>query len=197
MIKTYFNGKAAVWDETAAEKDTGKLRELAACLDMEPGSTVLDVGTGTGVFLPHILNIIGESGKLVCVELAERMLQRCQAKGFEGNIEYICSNITDTRLPDDVFDCVVCYSSFPHFQDKPGALREIHRMLTPGGRLFICHSAGRQTINGIHLRIPEVSDDLIPDENQMRQLLQETGFTEISIYDGGDRYLARAVKLII
>ena len=87
MIKTYFNEKAAIWDETIAEKNVAKLEEMAKWLDIEPGSTVLDVGTGTGVFVPFILRKIGRNGRLVCLDLAEEMLKRAQAKGFEGNIE--------------------------------------------------------------------------------------------------------------
>ena len=47
MSRVYFNEKATVWDETVAEKDGTKLERMAESLDIEPGSTVLDVGTGT------------------------------------------------------------------------------------------------------------------------------------------------------
>ena len=93
------------------------------------------------------------------------------------------------------FDAVVCYSSFPHFQDKPKALNVINRALERGGELFICHTSSRNTINGIHRQIPEVEKDLIPEEDEMRQLLLTTGFSEISIWDGDDRYLASAKKV--
>ena len=194
MIKTYFNEKAAAWDETVAEKDLIKLEDMARRLDIEPGSTVLDVGTGTGVFVPFILSKLGTNGRLVCLDFAEEMLKRAQAKGFPGNIEYICADIADSRLDDETFDAVVCYSSFPHFQDKPGALSEINRILKKCGRLFICHTSSRPAINEIHQQIPEVHKDLIPDEAKMRQMLSATGFAEISIWDDSDKYLATAVK---
>ncbi len=194
MIKTYFNEKAAIWDETIAEKDGPKLEEMAKWLDIEPGSTVLDVGTGTGVFVPFILSRIGRNGRLVCLDLAEEMLKRARAKGFEGNIEYICADITNSRLADDTFDAVVCYSSFPHFQDKPKALSVINRVLKRGGGLFICHTSSRNTINEIHRQIPEVRKDLIPEEDEMWQLLFTAGFSEIYICDGDDRYQASAKK---
>jgi ubiquinone/menaquinone biosynthesis C-methylase UbiE len=195
VIRTYFNRKAAIWDETIAEKDATKLEEMARRLAIKPGSRVLDVGTGTGVFVPFILSRIGQNGRLVCLDLSREMLKRAQAKGFVGNIEYICADIANTRLDDESFDAVVCYSSFPHFQDKPVALREIHRLLKKGGRLFICHTSSRVAINEIHRQIPVVQNDLIPDEAEMRQLLSTARFVEISIQDSQNNYLTSARKL--
>jgi ubiquinone/menaquinone biosynthesis C-methylase UbiE len=195
VTRAYFNEKAANWDETVAEKDVTKLEEMARCLAIESGATVLDVGTGTGVFVPFILSYIGENGRLVCLDFAEEMLKRAQAKGFKGNIEYIQADIINTGLNDETFDTVVCYSSFPHFQNKPSALNEINRVLKKGGRLLICHTSSRLTINDIHRQIPQVQNDLIPDEDEMRQLLSAAGFTEISIYDNDDSYLTSAKKL--
>jgi ubiquinone/menaquinone biosynthesis C-methylase UbiE len=195
VTRKYFNEKAANWDEKVAEKDVTKLEEMARCLAIEPGATVLDVGTGTGVFVPYILSCLGENGRLVCLDFAEEMLKRAQAKGFMGNIEYIQADIVNTGLDDETFDAVVCYSSFPHFQDKQRALNEINRVLKKGGRLIICHTSSRATINDIHRQIPQVKNDLIPDEDEMRQLLSVAGFTEINIYDNDENYLTSAKKL--
>lgn len=195
MTRAYFDEKAAIWDAIIAEKNVGKLRDMAKTLALEPGSTVLDVGTGTGVFVPFLLSQIGKSGRLVCLDFAEEMLNRARAKGFMGNIEYICADITSTGLENETFDSVVCYSSFPHFQDKPGALRQIHRVLKKGGRLFICHTSSRAEIDEIHRQIPEVQNDLIPGEPEMRQMLSAAGFADIKIDDDKDKYLASARRI--
>ncbi|MFC1942587.1 class I SAM-dependent methyltransferase [Chloroflexota bacterium] len=194
MSKSYFNEKAAIWDERVAEKDLTSLENIAGSLTIEAGSTVLDVGTGTGVFTPFILSRLGENGKLVCLDFAEEMLKIFRSKGFEGNIEYICADIAASGLDDETFDAVVCYSSFPHFQDKPGALNEISRILKDDGRLYICHTSSRLAINNLHHRIPEVHNDHIPDEVKMRQLLSTAGFEKINIFDNEDSYLASGRK---
>ena len=96
VTKAYFDEKAAIWDEVIVEKNVAKLQDMARTLALKPGSTVLDVGTGTGVFVPFLLSQIGKSGRLVYLDFAEEMLNRARAKGFKGNIDYICADITNT-----------------------------------------------------------------------------------------------------
>ena len=193
MIRTYFNQKAAIWDETSSERDTTKLERMAKRLDIKPGSIVLDVGTGTGVFIPFLRREIGRGGRIVALDFAEKMLKRARAKDFNGNINYLCADVTNIPLGDEIFDIIVCYSSFPHFQDKPEALAEMKRVIKRGGRLLICHTSSRARINEIHRQIPAVESDIIPDEGEMQIILLRAGFIEIKINDS-ESYLASAAK---
>jgi len=193
MIRAYFNQKAASWDETSSERDTTKLERMAKRLDIKPGSIVLDVGTGTGVFIPFLLREIGEGGRIIVLDFAEKMLRRARAKGLNGNIDYLCADVTSIPLGNEIFDIIVCYSSFPHFQDKSRALAEMKRVIKGGGRLLICHTSSRASINAIHRQIPAVENDIIPDEGEMQIILLRAGFIEIKINDS-ESYLASARK---
>ena len=190
MIKEYFNEKAAIWDEQVAEKDASRLEGMANRLDIKSGDNVLDVGTGTGVFLPYLLKKVGENGRIVAIDIAEEMLKIAASKHVDGNVDYLCADVCDIPGGDESFDLVVCYSSFPHFQDKPRALAEIMRVLKTGGRLFICHTSSRDDINEIHRSIPVVKDDILPDAGEMLTLLADAGFTDIRVEDGEENYLA-------
>jgi len=194
MLREYFNQKAAVWDETVAEKDTAKLERMAKRLNLKSGSTALDVGTGTGVFLPFILEKIGNNGRIVALDIAEEMLTRAQSKGYTGNIDYLCADVMDIPLDNETFDAVVCYSSFPHFQDKPRALAELCRVIKRGGRLSICHTKSRVEINNIHSHIDAVCNDTIPGTDEVRSMLSAAGFTEILVNDKSTSYFASALK---
>lgn len=194
MSKEFFNSRAAIWDEKVAEKDDAKLKAMAALLDIKPGASVLDVGTGTGVFVPYLLQKIGREGGLVCLDFSEEMLKISRAKGFKGNITYLCADIENSHLAAESFDAAVAYSVFPHFQNKLKALREIYRLLKKGGKLFICHTSSRHFINEIHRRQPEVHDHLLPENEEMRRLLSEAGFEDISVRDGESDYMASARK---
>jgi ubiquinone/menaquinone biosynthesis C-methylase UbiE len=194
MSRAFFNSRADTWDEKVAEKDASRLEAMLARLDISHGASVLDVGTGTGVFVPYLLKKIGRDGNLVCLDFSEEMLKIARSKEFTGNIQYLCADIVNNRLADESFDAVVCYSVFPHFTDKPKALREINRLLKKNSKLFICHTSGRQAINEVHRSTPEVCDHIFPENDETRRMLLEAGFTDIDIRDGKEDYLVSARK---
>ena len=193
MIRAYFNQSAARWDEIGSERDMTKLERMAKRLDIKPGSIVLDVGTGTGVFIPFLRREIGRGGRIIALDIAEKMLRRARAKGLNGNIDYLCADVTNIPLGNEIFDIIVCYSSFPHLQDKSRALAEMSRVIKRGGRLLICHTSSRARINEVHRQIPAVENDIIPDEGEMQIILSRAGFIEIKI-DDSESYLASARK---
>jgi ubiquinone/menaquinone biosynthesis C-methylase UbiE len=194
MSRAYFNEQADIWDETVAEKDTKKLERMAKRLNIKAGSIVLDVGTGTGVFLPFLLRVVGRSGRIVALDFAERMLKKAHAKGFNRGITYLQAEVSHIPARPESFDAIVCYSSFPHFPDKFKTLGELRRVIKNGGQLLICHTASRTQINAIHRQVPAVKDDTLPDETEMRGMLMAVGFTSIRIEDRSDSYLASAEK---
>jgi ubiquinone/menaquinone biosynthesis C-methylase UbiE len=194
MLREYFNSRADTWDENIAEKDTNKLTGMAERLELKPGSVVLDVGTGTGVFLPYLLKNIGKNGKIVALDLAEEMLAKAMAKYSAENVEYLHADIMDIPVYEEMFDSVVCYSSFPHFQDKHKALTEIRRVMKPGGRVFVCHTSSRDHINGMHSTLPGVENDLLPAPDEMRMLYSNAGLTVVKIEEDAESYLAVGEK---
>jgi len=194
MIRDYFNDKADGWDSYASERNASRLERMAKRLGLRPGMTVLDIGTGTGVFLPYILKIVGKKGQIIALDIADKMLLQAKRKGIAGNITFLCADVEDIPLQAETCDAVVCYSSFPHFQNKSKALREMKRVLRRDGSVFICHTSGRESINHIHKNVPLLHHDLLPDGNNMKKLLQKSGFIEIRVVDEADSYFACGKK---
>jgi ubiquinone/menaquinone biosynthesis C-methylase UbiE len=194
MLREYFNSRADIWDENIAEKDTNKLTQMAERLGLKPGSIVLDVGTGTGVFLPYLLSKIGNNGKIVALDLAEEMLAKAMAKYPGESIEFLHADIMDIPIYEEMFDAVVCYSSFPHFRDKHKALTEMKRVMKSGGSIAICHTSSRAHINGIHATLPGMENDLLPAPDEMSVLFSDTGLTIVKIEEDSESYLAVGEK---
>ncbi len=195
ISRQYFNNAASHWDETVRNNDPVKLQELIERLRFAPDARVLDVGTGTGVFVPYIKSRLNGGGQVVCVDFAFRMLEIAQKKNGNKGIEHVCAEIETVGFPAGIFDAVVCYSAFPHFHEKPLSLENIFKLLKAGGKIFICHTANREEINAIHRKIPDLKDHLIPEEEAMREMLAAAGFSEVVIKDGRGYYLAEAKKL--
>ena len=187
--RQFFDEIAVRWDVSEVEETHTRLREIVTGLGIEPGSAVLDVGSGTGVLSPLLLEATDGEGQIVALDLSGEMLRRAQAKGHPD--AYVQGDVQRLPFPAETFDWVICNAVFPHFPDKRRALGEASRVLREGGRLAICHTASRQTINEFHRSVGGVvAHDTIPDEKAMRQLLREAGLGGVRVWDEPDRYLA-------
>jgi ubiquinone/menaquinone biosynthesis C-methylase UbiE len=187
--REFFDQAAANWDAQEVEKTHTRLREIVVGLGIEPGSAVLDVGTGTGVLVPLLREATDGEGQIVALDFSGQMLSRAQAKGHP--VAYVQGDAQRLPFLAETFDWVICNAVFPHFPDKRRALAEASRVLRKGGRLVICHTASRHTINGIHHSVGGVvAHDTLPDKKVIQQLLQEVGLGEVKVWDKPDRYLA-------
>lgn len=116
------------------------LFEPWACVLMDiagikPGDRVLDVACGTGVVARGAARRVGPGGRVCGVDVNDDML--AIARRADPDIEWRQAGATGTGLPEASFDAVFCQQGLQFFPDRLGALREIHRVLTPGGRAVI------------------------------------------------------------
>ena len=190
----YFNKIASEWDVFPRSNQPEKLRAMADRLVISEEARVLDVGTGTGDFLPFISQNMNSGGQIVCVDFAIEMLLQAKRKNFGKEVQFTCAEIENVRFKNFLFDTAVCYSTFPHFHDKPKALGNIFRLLKPGGILHICHTASREAINQIHQNLPNLQDHLVPEYDDMKDLLTKAGFINIQIEEKNESYLAKSQK---
>ncbi len=102
--------------------------------------SVLDVGTGTGVVALQAAGKIGV-GKVHGIDLSEEMLATATAKadrlGLAGKIEFIRMDAEELKFEAQTFDTAVSLFALLHFPNPLMALREIFRVLRPGGRLVV------------------------------------------------------------
>ena len=138
QIKEYFDQLAPNWDKKVevSEEKLQRLGNVIKKLDIRPGSCVLDIGSGTGILLPFLLTELGDTGRIIALDISSEMLYQAKAKMFQPIVYFTQADAISIPLADNSVDLAMCYSSFPHFSDKLKALQEIARVLKNNGRLF-------------------------------------------------------------
>jgi len=195
QLQEYFDQLAPTWDEEPTGERLNCLGKIVKELGIEPGYYVLDIGSGTGVLLPFLIAELGEEGKIMALDFSAEMLIQAKAKNFQPIVGFAQADVLAIPLADKSVDLAICNSAFPHFNNKVKALKEIARVLKNGGRLAICHTMSRETINRLHQSIGGiVASDLLPDESQLRGLIKQAGLKITYFEDSPERYLVIAEK---
>lgn len=110
-------------------------RHLLSRAGLNTGDRVLDVACGTGVVARLALNRVGDRGTVTGLDRNPGML--AVARSMDGSIEWLESEAESMPLPDESFDVVLCQLGLQFMQDKPAAVREMRRVLAPGGRILL------------------------------------------------------------
>src|SRR5215471_3944267 len=108
-----------------------------ALAELEPGETVLDLGSGGGIDVLLSAKRVGPTGKAYGVDMTDEMLalaRENQKKAGVQNVEFLRGTIEVVPLPDSSVDVVISNCVINLSSDKDAVLREAFRVLKPGGR---------------------------------------------------------------
>ncbi len=174
------------------------LRDVAerslARLALGPGESVLDVGCGTGVFLPGLAAIVGPTGRVVGLDHSAAFLEEARRRLADATIadrvELVEGDVHQLPFANGTFDAVHCERVLMHVEDPSLALREMRRVVRPGGRVLVAEvyaSAARMAHPDPEAE-RQISAELVSGIRNtsmgiaLRGLMVEAGFTDI----GGD-----------
>lgn len=112
-----------------------------------PGERLLDLGVGPGLLALDLARLVGESGRLVGLDLAPAMVAAAAAR-LAGlpQAEVRIGDAAALDLPDGAFDAAVSTQVYEYVADMPRALAELHRVLRPGGRALILDTDWRSIV---------------------------------------------------
>lgn len=119
-------------------------RPLAERLAGRPDARVLDVATGTGRLPLTLLAQPEFQGRIVALDASRAMLDLAQIKlaPYGDRVTLLCRDAAPLPFPDGHFDAVTCIEALEFLPDPDAALREMARVLRPGGTLLISPRVG-------------------------------------------------------
>jgi SAM-dependent methyltransferase len=158
-----------------------------ALAKLNPGETVLDLGSGGGIDVLLSARRVGPAGKAYGLDMTDEMLALAhenKRKAGAGNVEFLKGEIESIPLPDNTVDVVISNCVINLSADKDRVLREAFRVLKPGGRFAVSDVVTRGEI------APEVRQSVLLwvgcmagalEENEYRSKLAAAGFEQIEI----------------
>lgn len=169
--------------------------KVARLLNLQPEDDVLDVACGSGAFLKrhasHVHHITGLDHSEIEINLAKRSNRDRIAA---GTAQFVQGDAAALPWPDNNFSAVTC-NCVSCFAEPQRALAEMCRVLRPGGRAVVVMDG---TGNGRESRPPATDKAGIPflswPEDQVRQLMANAGFTQVSLSRSKKTWFAEALK---
>jgi ubiquinone/menaquinone biosynthesis C-methylase UbiE len=126
-------------DISAYDRFTGRwsrlfIPDVIAAAEIDAGSRVLDICTGTGEAAIAALPVIGPSGILVGADISPEMVTSARKRVNHTGFLLVVTDGQALAFRDDCFDAVICQLGLQFFSDPTQGLSEFHRVLRPGGK---------------------------------------------------------------
>jgi len=167
-------------------------RDLIDAVDLRAGERVLDVACGTGIVARLAAERVGTGGSVAGVDINESMLAVARSVERPAGATILWDETTaeSMPLPDASFDVVLCQLGLQFIADKVAALREMRRVLTRRGRVFVSVPTPTKFFNvlddALARHIPPAAGFVrmvfsLHDEREIEQLFREAGFNDVGV----------------
>jgi ubiquinone/menaquinone biosynthesis C-methylase UbiE len=185
-VDLYQSSEAAEVPEEALKASLG-CGNPTALAQLNPGETVLDLGSGGGIDVLLSARRVGPQGKAYGLDMTDEMLELArenQRKAGLENVEFLKGEIENIPLPDNSVDVIISNCVINLSADKDQVLREAFRVLRPGGRFAVSDVVVRGEVpseirRNVELWIGCVAGAL--EESEYRSKLARAGFEQIEV----------------
>ena len=163
--------------------------------DLQSRHRVLDVACGTGIVARQAAPSVGAQGQVVGLDLNPVMLGVARSRPAPSGaaIQWQEGNAMALPFPEGSFDVVLCQHGLQFFPDRDGAGREMHRVLTPGGRAIVMvlqslaqHPVFEALMESVarNLSLPVsavMTPFILSDAEELRNMFRVAGFQEVDL----------------
>lgn len=158
-----------------------------AFLDVRPGETVVDIGSGAGIDCFLAAKRVGPSGRVIGLDMTPEMIAKARANAKEagfGNVEFRLGDAEKMPIEDNSADWVISNCVINLSPDKDRVFREIVRVLRPGGRVSISDIVTGETLpasirTSVEALVGCVAGAL--EENDYLQRMRNAGLVDIHV----------------
>jgi ubiquinone/menaquinone biosynthesis C-methylase UbiE len=157
---------------------------------LRPGERVLDAACGTGIIARLAAERVGSEGSVAGVDITPGMLAVARAVTSRFPIQWYETSVEAMPLADRSFDVVFCQLGLMFVPDKAAALREMRRVLVPGGRIYVNVPTPTGFFNVLEQALGRHVPDAAPfvrlvfsvnDPKTLETLFRDAGFKDVSV----------------
>ena len=186
--------RGADWLERADREKTEQPEKVLDALGIAPGSTVADIGAGTGYFTLRLARRVGPQGRVLATDIQAGMLARL-AKNMRvtdlKNIELILCTQTDAKLPKDTVDLALMVDVYHELAYPAETLRQIRQALKVHGRLVLVEYRGEDPnvpIKPDHkMKLKQITTEIEPEGFRLAQVFDFLPHQHIVVFEKDDR----------
>ncbi len=195
--RKFFSQRAENWSNSETIQKLKHLQKLFYDLDITLEGNILDVGCGTGVLVPFILDKSLPGSSLFELDFSTEMLRKNRRR-WQSNSEFVSQINADTYLlpfDDNQFNIIICFAVLPHLPDKLLAISEWRRVLVSGGQLLILHLMSSKLLNEFHSKADNIiAQDFLPPIEKTTNMIKKSGFKIKISMERDDLYLILCEK---
>jgi ubiquinone/menaquinone biosynthesis C-methylase UbiE len=176
------DGVAKTLDNPNRDKNQ-KPEEIIGLMDLKPGMTVADIGTGTGYMLPYLSRAVGAKGSVIGEDIANDFLDRARTRVSSdkiANTQLLLGTDIDPKLPRGAVDIALVLDVYHHFDYPDKMLANIAQGLKPHGRFVVVDFYKKDRPD--HIRI---------ERDDVKKEIESNGFRLVSMHErtGNNQYM--------